>query len=271
MLAALPRTTNNPMLWSAADRELLKGSPARASADERAAALQSEWEALEPLIKADPSAYPPSTWTLAAFGDALAVALRCAVWLPAAGIFALIPLADQVTRRAAGPLGARKQSKSCARCRARSTLTSHVYVSTCRARARLAASFVCSADVLAAGEGPTAFMDFDAARGSVVLIADRQHNQGDLVRAPPARTSLLAQHAQFPRSLVPQRRCLLRSASSHIPQTPHPHAHTHTHTHDAPFPPAHARAPAPAPHLSGCGRGRPRPLQRGLAPHGGGG
>lgn len=137
MLAAMPRSAPNPMIWSPADRELLRGSPARAAAEDRAAALQAEWAALEPLLRADPSAFPPAAWSLPAFGDALAVALRCSVWLPAAGIFALLPLADRVTRRAAGPLG----------------------------------------------EGPTAFLDFDAARGAVILVADRPHSAGDLVVA----------------------------------------------------------------------------------------
>lgn len=104
-IATLPETTMNPMLWSPADRELLKGSPARMNAEERAAALRSEWEAVEPMLRADPARYPPATWTEAAFGNALAVVLARAVYLPAADVFALVPLADLVVRRAGGPLG----------------------------------------------------------------------------------------------------------------------------------------------------------------------
>lgn len=197
MLAAMPRTTPNPMLWSAADLELLKGSSARAAAEERAAALRAEWAALAPLLRADPAAFPPALWSEAAFGAALAVVLRCAVFLPAANIFALIPLADQVTRRAAGPLGAPARPPGrllCApsgadACCVRFCFFHSVILSLWppSERKRLCP---CSAQRLTAdprlrpflGEGPTAFMDFDAARGSVVLIADRQHNPGDLVR-----------------------------------------------------------------------------------------
>lgn len=94
------------MLWPAEQRAaLLKGSAAQAGADERAAALAAEWATLAPALAAEPSSFSPSVWSERAFGDALAVVLACAVLLPAAECFALLPLAGAARRRAAGPLG----------------------------------------------------------------------------------------------------------------------------------------------------------------------
>jgi histone-lysine N-methyltransferase SETD3 len=72
-------------------------------ADERAEALAGEWAALAPALAANPGAFPAGVWSERAFGDALAVVLACAVLLPAAQCFALLPLAGAVRRRAAGP------------------------------------------------------------------------------------------------------------------------------------------------------------------------
>ena len=78
---------------------------ALAAADERAAALASEWASLAPLLEAAPAMYPPASWTQRAFGDALAVVLAHAVYLPSARCFALLPLASNVTRRSPGFTG----------------------------------------------------------------------------------------------------------------------------------------------------------------------
>jgi len=103
-LASLPRTTLSPMLWPAEERaRLLRGASVAAAAEERAAALASEWAALAPLLAAQPQRFPPAVWSERAFGDALATVLACAPPLPAAACFALLPLASSVARRAAGP------------------------------------------------------------------------------------------------------------------------------------------------------------------------
>jgi histone-lysine N-methyltransferase SETD3 len=78
---------------------------ALAAADERAAALASEWASLAQLLEAAPAMYPPASWTQRAFGDALAVVLAHAVYLPSARCFALLPLASNVTRRSPGFTG----------------------------------------------------------------------------------------------------------------------------------------------------------------------
>jgi len=96
------------MLWPAAERaELLRGLSALAASEERTAALASEWASLAPLLAAQPQLYPPAQWSEPAFAASLAVVLSCAVLLPAADCFALLPLASLCRRRGVSPAGAR--------------------------------------------------------------------------------------------------------------------------------------------------------------------
>jgi histone-lysine N-methyltransferase SETD3 len=127
------------MLWPAAARaELLRGSPAAAAAEERAAALAAEWTALQPALAAQRERYPEAVYNAAGFGASLAVVLRCAVLLPAADCFALLPLASAARRRATGP------------------------------------GESAGAQFGPAPPGaPAAVLDYDAGRGAVVLLATR--------------------------------------------------------------------------------------------------
>jgi histone-lysine N-methyltransferase SETD3 len=102
LLAALPRATESPLLWPDAERaELLRGSPTLAEARAREAALRAEWAEIAATAAADPAAYPPAVFNEDAFLAAMSVVLARAAFLPAAGVFALLPLVGALARTGA--------------------------------------------------------------------------------------------------------------------------------------------------------------------------
>lgn len=91
LLSALPQETLSPILWDDAQRqELLRGSPALPEAQQRAQAIQQEWQALQDT-GLDPAVFPPDVFNERAFAAATCVVLAAAVYLPSAECLALIP------------------------------------------------------------------------------------------------------------------------------------------------------------------------------------
>ena len=59
-LDALPESVPSPVFWpQEQQQELLRGSKVLKEAQDRAAALQSEWAAIQERVSADPSKYDP--------------------------------------------------------------------------------------------------------------------------------------------------------------------------------------------------------------------
>ena len=59
-LDALPESVPSPVFWpQEQQQELLRGSKVLKEARDRAAALQSEWAAIQERVSADPSRYDP--------------------------------------------------------------------------------------------------------------------------------------------------------------------------------------------------------------------
>mmetsp|Transcript_15687 Transcript_15687/g.49275 ORF Transcript_15687/g.49275 Transcript_15687/m.49275 type:complete len:523 (-) Transcript_15687:134-1702(-) len=104
-LRSLPERTLSPITWAQEERSsLLKGSPVKAEADARVAALQEQWEAISPKLEADPAAFPSAVFSLANFLDAFSVVIANAVYLPSAECFAMLPVASSVRRVFGAPL-----------------------------------------------------------------------------------------------------------------------------------------------------------------------
>jgi len=89
-----------PLFWERAeDFNLLKGSPVRQDAIDRAKSAVEEYESIAAMIKGDPAAYPPEAYeffTKERFVDALATVCAKATWLPSATCYALVPVLDLI-------------------------------------------------------------------------------------------------------------------------------------------------------------------------------
>ncbi|KAG0600309.1 hypothetical protein M758_11G023400 [Ceratodon purpureus] len=100
-LKTFPATTLSPLLWSAEEQqELLKGSPVLEEVQQRTAALEGEYEDLQPFFNKDTQTFPEEHFSLAAFKSAFSMILSRALYLPAADLFALVPFADALNHRA---------------------------------------------------------------------------------------------------------------------------------------------------------------------------
>ncbi|GFR43931.1 hypothetical protein Agub_g5069, partial [Astrephomene gubernaculifera] len=103
LLATLPSATLSPLLWSEAELSaLLAGSPVLAEARTRREALRQQWGELAALMREQPERFPPDVFNEAAFYRAFSVVLGHACFLPAAGCFALLPLASLLGRTGNG-------------------------------------------------------------------------------------------------------------------------------------------------------------------------
>ncbi|KAG2498938.1 hypothetical protein HYH03_003128 [Edaphochlamys debaryana] len=103
LLGTLPESTLTPLLWSDKELdELLTGSPVGAEARVRREALQKQWADLEPKLRADTAKFPPAAFSEQAFMRAFSVVCGHAAFLPAAGCFALLPLASLLGRTGNG-------------------------------------------------------------------------------------------------------------------------------------------------------------------------
>lgn len=100
LLATLPLTSASPILWDDSERaELLAGSPVLQEARQRSDALRQQWAELENVhFAAVPGTFNPAVFNEAAFMEAFCVVLGTAVYLPAAGCFALVPGATSIGR-----------------------------------------------------------------------------------------------------------------------------------------------------------------------------
>ena len=89
-----------PLFWeNEQDFALLKGSPVRQDAEERAKSAVEEFESILAVIKSDPVAYPPEAYeffTKERFVNALATVCAKATWLPSAACYALVPVLDLI-------------------------------------------------------------------------------------------------------------------------------------------------------------------------------
>lgn len=88
LAAALPATVDTPVLWPDGERgELLRGSPVLQAARDRDAALDKAFDSIVAGVDT-----PPAWLTRDAFRAAVAVVTAHAAYLPAAGVFALLPV-----------------------------------------------------------------------------------------------------------------------------------------------------------------------------------
>jgi len=89
-----------PLFWEKEeDFALLKGSPVRGDAEDRARSAVEEFESILAVIKGDPVAYPPDAYeffTKERFVNALATVCAKATWLPSASCYALVPVLDLI-------------------------------------------------------------------------------------------------------------------------------------------------------------------------------
>lgn len=94
---------SSPLLWPPEERQrLLQGSPVLADVEGRLAALAEEFTALHSShFQKDLEAFPPARFTVGEFQRAFAAVLSRGTYLPAADLFALVPLADMVRHSAA--------------------------------------------------------------------------------------------------------------------------------------------------------------------------
>jgi len=98
---------NTPILWAEEARSaLLQGSSALVAAREKERAALREWEALRPQFAAQPDKFPADVFTEAVFLRVLCCVLARSVYLPSAGCYALVPVADAARRRCQAPDGA---------------------------------------------------------------------------------------------------------------------------------------------------------------------
>ncbi|KAG1670765.1 hypothetical protein FOA52_013992 [Chlamydomonas sp. UWO 241] len=96
LLGTLPDRTNTPLLWSDEELgQLLFGSPVLAESMARKATLRSQWQAMhDEWFSKDPATFPASTYGYEPFANAFSVVLAHAIYLPSAGMFALLPVAS---------------------------------------------------------------------------------------------------------------------------------------------------------------------------------
>ncbi|KAK3233032.1 hypothetical protein CYMTET_56648 [Cymbomonas tetramitiformis] len=87
----------SPIFWTPEERaELLKGSPVLELAEQRSAAMDAEYAALEEGLQKALADYPPAAYSQEAFRRAFGMVLARVTYLPSAGVLALIPLADSL-------------------------------------------------------------------------------------------------------------------------------------------------------------------------------
>lgn len=99
LLATLPKSIDNPVLWEDTEREvLLRGSPVLAEARSREAALLSEWESIESTAATAGMSLDASIYNARAFLESMSVILSAAAYLPTAQCFALLPLVGSLRR-----------------------------------------------------------------------------------------------------------------------------------------------------------------------------
>ena len=76
-LATLPAATLSPLLWSEEQLSLITGSPVKAEARTRRAALEKEWAGVAESVAADPSLYPPGGERSLVTGECMCRPVHC--------------------------------------------------------------------------------------------------------------------------------------------------------------------------------------------------
>jgi protein-histidine N-methyltransferase len=101
-VATLPISTLTPILWTDDERkELLRGSPVLEEANDRRAALQQEWTAIQDTLsqlQLQQSMDNTSYYNETSFLEAMSVILATASYLPSAQCFAMLPILGALPR-----------------------------------------------------------------------------------------------------------------------------------------------------------------------------
>jgi len=96
-LRCLPEMSESPLMWDPEVAEtLLRGSPVLPLVKQRAAAIETEYYDLYERLAAALSKFPAEAYSLEAFKKAFSVVLQRVLYLPSAGVLALVPYADGV-------------------------------------------------------------------------------------------------------------------------------------------------------------------------------
>lgn len=99
-VATLPTSTLTPLLWTDDERkELLRGSPVLEEANDRRAALQQEWTAIQDTLSLlKQQSIDVTYYTETSFLETMSVILSTASYLPRAQCFAMLPILGALPR-----------------------------------------------------------------------------------------------------------------------------------------------------------------------------